>query len=268
MKKTLFLVLILVLTVSVWGCGGSNKPPQKGSGYTYKWSPGVSSASVEALNFGTMSEGEEGEDPPPPVYSGSVVPPFACVRYGTNETVMGVVLSTYYDGTPVESDYACDPANGSMGKTGTGEEYFKPAKTGILPITATYNGEVLTIPVHAYPAYTCGLVYFDFDTMTVHPDGSDPGVDVLFNNANFKSRYGYQALPYATVISEVTSVPGGEYKILGFDQDYWAAYFDNVDRSIIKTSENKYVKLCFLSTGPLGATFCFLISDNAGVFEY
>lgn len=263
MKKIFVVFLILILIFSVLGCSsGSKKDPE----YTYKW--GTTANSVSAFNFIVM--GAE-EDPPQPVYSGSIVPPFAAVSYGINETVMGIAVYTYLNGIPVRSNYAVDSTNGIMSVTGPNNEIdiFMPKKTGVLPIIARYNEYSLTISVHVYWAYTInGLTYVDLDTMTVYPDGTNPAVDILFGGANFKAPYGYQALHYDTVLSTVTAAPDGNYRILDFNQEYWAAYYDNVSKSIIKTSEGKYVKLCFLSQGSLGTTFCFWISDTNGIFSH
>lgn len=260
MRKLFTTFLIIVFAVSIVGCGGSKN---KGSNYTYKWSPG--GGGVTASKFVAADVGEE-----PPAYSGASVPPFASVD-ALGATVGHVAIYTYFDGVPVRSNYTVDPSDGAMDVTGVGGviDIFRPIRTGILNVTATYNGEALTIPVHTYYAYTFdGLTYLDFDTMTVYPDGSNPAVDVLFYDANFKAPYGYITVP-DTVISSVMSAPSGLYRELGFGQEYWAGYYDDVVSGVtfIKTSENRFVKLSFISWGS-GATFCFWVSDENGVFSH
>ncbi len=257
MKKISIYLLMIILVMSAIGCGGGKN---KGSGYTYKW--GAGGGSVSGLSM------KSGEEPSTPIYSGAVAPPFASVKYGTNETVGGVAIYTYLDGVPVRSNYAVDPADGSMDVAGPYSEIdiFRPIHTGISNVTATYNGETLTIPVHTYYAYTFdGLTYLDFDTMTVYP-GANLAADVLFNGPNYKAPYGYQALSGA-IISSIVSAPSGYYRELDFGQEYWAGYYDEVNMSIIKTSEGKHVKLRFMSWGYGGTTFCFWVSDTNGNFD-
>lgn len=267
MKKIFIVFLVMVLVV---GCGGSSSN-QKSPKYTYKWSTG---SSVSTSGITTMNNNETEEEPeePSPIYKGTVVPPYASVRYPTSETVGTVSIYTYLDGVPVRSNYVVDPADGTIDVTGVNNDidYFKPIKTGIISIAASYDEYTLTIPVHVYWAYKYdGLIYLDFDTMTVYPTGANPAVDVLLGGTNFKAPYGYLTVPDA-FISTVASAPSGSYRKLGFDQEYWAGYFDNVVTgiTIIKTSEGRYVKLRYMSWGYDGTTFCFWVSDTNGVFSH
>lgn len=266
MKKIFIVFLVMVLVV---GCGGSSSN-QKSPKYTYKWSTG---SSVSTSGITTMNNNETEEEPeePSPIYNGTVVPPYASVRYPTSETVGTVSIYTYLDGVPVRSNYVVDPADGTIDVTGVNNDidYFKPIKTGIISIAASYKEYTLTIPVHVYWAYTFDtLIYIDFDTMTIYPDGDDPAVDVLLGGTNLKAPYGYQAISHAA-LSTITTAPDGFYRQLPFDQEYWAMYYDNISNgAIIKTDEGRYVKMRFMSWGYGGVTFCFWVSDINGVFSH
>lgn len=271
MKKNIAFLLVLSIVVTILGCSSGNNRNNNGNtnskGYYYKWSNGITSAPVVRLKqqpilnkFTAYAEDvEEGET----TYIGSEIPPFSSLDDGGR--VCGTLLIfTYYNDTLVNSTCTCDPEDGEITEydlSGTGDLFvpsFVAKRTGKFTITATYNGETLTIPVRVYR----------FGNMSRDYDGD--GIRDI-NNLNIPN--GYQVIENK-YLSLVTSAPTGTYvdTPLPYSTDHMAVCGRIY---VIRTSSGKYAKV--LPTGGCSAVdnghiidynCLYWVSDENGDFEY
>lgn len=270
MKKNIALLLVLSLIITVVGCsGGSDKKtdkpviPQKPR-YYYKWSNGITSAPVVRLKQQPIlnkftAYAEEGET----TYIGSEIPPFSSLDDG-NRVCGTLLIFTYYNNVLVNSTCTCDPEDGEITEydlSGTGDLFvpsFVAKRTGKFTVTATYNGETLTIPVRVYR----------FGNMSRDYDGD--GIRDI-NNLNIPNGYHVIENDY---LSLVTSAPTGTY--VDTPLPYSTDPMDVCGRIyVIKTSGGKYAKVwptggcSAVDNGHIIDYNCvYYVSDGNGDFEY
>lgn len=269
MKKNIAFLLVLSIVVTILGCSSGNNRNNNGNtnskGYYYKWSNGIltTSHAKTLSNFrSSIAYAEDGEDGET-TYISSEIPPFSSLDDGGR--VCGTLLIfTYYNDTLVNSTCTCNPDDGEIIEydlSGTGDLFvpsFVAKRTGKFTVTATYNGETLTIPVRVYR----------FGNMSRDYDGDGIG-DI--NNLNIPN--GYQVIENK-YLSLVTSAPTGMY--VDTPLPYSTDPMDVCGRIyVIKTSSGKYAKV--LPTGSCSAVdnghiidynCLYWVSDENGDFEY
>jgi hypothetical protein len=260
MKKNFIFVLILLIIFVFTGCnsGGGNNSPNSGnsprSGYYYMWSNN-SPASAYTKPLPVFNSVVYAEEPTEPTkYLGSEIPPFASVD-DANRMCGFLLIFTYYNGTEVKSICAVDPNDGEISEYDLNNGYMIPSfiakRQGIFHVTATYNNEILDIPVRIYHFGYTNLNRMDFDK------------DGINDIQNFTALYGCRIIDNE-YLSLVSSAPEGEYSsntpLSGF-------VFGKI--YIIKTSSGRYCK--FWPTGYAGEnsyTGVDFLSDENGNFAY
>jgi hypothetical protein len=283
MKKLFILFLILILAVSVIGCGGGNKkdddPILPSSRYIYEWSPSAEVSESSMLSASSFAA----SDFTASSYSSSIIPPYCALSITDGSAQMMSVITTYnevteiVEGDPViyknavVSDFACNAADGSLSVTSGESTVFSPIRLGLLSITATWNGNTLNIPVKIYHFTILNgslgpETAFDFDNMVASNDNLSPNTDLYFNSYGFQTPYGSEIVSNTygmPLISSILNAPAGAYSTTNAGNPNFP-----YDTLIIKTSGGKYVKLIQTSQGTQGRGLVFFVSDNAGVFEY
>lgn len=266
MKKNIAFLLVLSIVVTILGCSSGNNRNNNGNtnskGYYYKWSNGILTTSHAKTLSNLRSSIAYAEDVET-TYIGSEIPPFSSLDDGGR--VCGTLLIfTYYNNVLVNSTCTCDPEDGEITEydlSGTGDLFvpsFVAKRTGMFTVTATYNGETLTIPVRVYR----------FGNMSRDYDGD--GIRDI-NNLNIPN--GYQVIENK-YLSLVASAPTGTY--VDTPLPYSTDPMNVCGRIyVIRTSSGKYAKV--LPTGGCSAidnghiidyNCVYWMSDENGEFEY
>jgi hypothetical protein len=251
MKKFILISAIMILIITIAGCGGSTKSSHQ-SGYYYKWSTSAS-ASAYAKPFSIFDSVVYAEGETPGLI-GSAVPPYGCIKDGIPWGCPA--LYTYYNDALVESNYTYDITAGTVTKTGVNDctTIFAPTKAGIIHLTASYNGGTLDIPIRIY-------YYFSIDLYQQKDFDGDGIADMDYIVGGINTT-GYQILD-EEYLSNISSAPINGYSTTELH------YFESSRIYIIKTSgEKKYAKLLLSYEGSGGYGFYYLISDINGNFEY
>jgi len=284
-KKTLTALLVVTVLIAVVGCGGGGG--KKGRGYYYEWEAlGLSSekySMVSPQQFSSSGVVNAG-------YVSSYIPPYTSISLYNNEPRTFTTIYTYYENdieltsTPVESTFNIVTnghfldLDGNQYASMTSQHVtYAATKTGIQHITATWNGQVLNIPVRVYDYlalnldqvfYIEGDVAYDFDANTWLSDINDPRVDIYIDK-----KYGGLYTPYGSfgvndAISTILTVP-----VNGYTSTQYPPNYNHYGAVIVKTSEGKFVKTKIAVSGITskagsGCGMIVFTSNQDGTFEY